>query len=303
MVTSSHTGSAPSQILVTSLRHWDDIPSQDLRRGYALALESGKVLSMPDLAFAMGSAELTLLDPKLVDPKRKNISFNGTTGRVVGVAVDDARRDAIADLVKRYASQARSLVNAVLPHYKDHLHSPTTSLRLHRVTDWKPSWRKDDSRLHVDAFPSRPNHGERILRVFTNINPAGEPRKWRVGEAFPSLAERFLPQLKAPYRPGVASLMKTLGVTKQVRSEYDHLMLQMHDRMKADMDYQRNGIQESVNFAGGSSWMVFSDQAPHAAMDGQFMLEQTWFLPIKAMAHPEHAPLRVLERLKGHALV
>jgi len=303
MVTSSHAGSASSQLLSTSLRQWDDIPSRDLRLGYALALESGKVLHMPDLGFTMGSAELALLDPALVDPKRKNISLNGTTGRLVGVAVEDARRDAIGDLIKRYAAQARSLVDAVMPHYKDHLHSPTTSLRLHRVTDWKPSWRKDDSRLHVDAFPSRPNHGERILRVFTNINPNGEPRKWRVGEAFPSLAARFLPQLKAPYRPAVASLMKTLGVTKQLRSEYDHLMLQLHDRMKADLAYQRDGIQEAVDFAGGSSWMVFSDQAPHAAMGGQFMLEQTWFLPVKAMAHPEHAPLRVLERLTGRALV
>lgn len=302
MVTSSQVGSAPSQILVTSLRQWDDIPSQDLRRGYALALESGKVLSMPDLAFSMGSGELPLLDPALVDPKRKNISLNAA-GRVIGVAVDDARRDAIGDLIRRYAAQARSLVDAVLPHYQEHLHSATTSLRLHRVGDWKPSWRKDDSRLHVDAFPSRPNHGERILRVFTNINPGGEPRKWRVGEAFPSLAQRFLPQLTAPYRPAAARLMKTLGVTKQLRTEYDHLMLQLHDRMKADLDYQRNGIQEAVDFAGGSSWMVFSDQAPHAAMSGQFMLEQTWFLPIKAMAHPEHAPLKVLERLKGHALV
>ena len=49
------------------------------------------------------------------------------------------------------------------------------------------SWRKDDSRLHVDAFPSRPNRGERILRVFCNVNPdariacgawASRSRRW-----------------------------------------------------------------------------------------------------------------------------
>ncbi|CAI2400933.1 Protein of uncharacterised function (DUF2843) [Serratia proteamaculans] len=54
------------------------------------------------------------------------------------------------------------------------------------------SWRKDDSRLHVDAFPSRPNLGEHILRIFTNINPHGEHHQWRIGESFPQLARRFM---------------------------------------------------------------------------------------------------------------
>ena len=63
------------------------------------------------------------------------------------------------------------------------------------------SWRADDRRLHVDAFPSRPNYGERILRVFTNVNPDGEPRVWRVGEPFEAVARRFLPRAK-PYSRG-----------------------------------------------------------------------------------------------------
>jgi hypothetical protein len=33
------------------------------------------------------------------------------------------------------------------------------------------------------------------------------------------------------------------------------------------------------------------------------MLEQTFFLPVKAMAQPDCAPLGILERLKGRALV
>ena len=59
------------------------------------------------------------------------------------------------------------------------------------------SWRKDDSRLHVDAFPSRPNHGERILRVFCNVNPHGEDRVWRVGEPFEAMARTLLPRVRA----------------------------------------------------------------------------------------------------------
>jgi hypothetical protein len=32
-------------------------------------------------------------------------------------------------------------------------------------------------------------------------------------------------------------------------------------------------------------------------------MEQTFHLPVAAMTHPERSPLRVLERLAGHALV
>jgi hypothetical protein len=32
------------------------------------------------------------------------------------------------------------------------------------------------------------------------------------------------------------------------------------------------------------------------------MLEQTYFLPVEAMAYPERSPLRILERSYGRAL-
>ena len=271
-------------------------------KAWIAELEAGKVLYFPRLGFELLPDERRLLTPSLLSPDVRNISLDAN-GKLKGAVGDDAVQRATAAMVGRFRAQAQQLIQGLLPHYTPALRLAPTSYRPAQVETRVQSWRADDRRLHVDAFPSRPNYGERILRVFTNINPNGEPRKWRVGEAFPSLAARFLPQLKAPYRPAVASLMKTLGVTKQLRSEYDHLMLQLHDRMKADLAYQRDGIQEAVDFAGGSSWMVFSYQAPHAAMGGQFMLEQTWFLPVKAMAHPEHAPLRVLERLTGRALV
>jgi hypothetical protein len=38
-------------------------------------------------------------------------------------------------------------------------------------------------------------------------------------------------------------------------------------------------------------------------MSGQYMLEQTFFLPVGAMAQPDCAPLGILQRLKGRALV
>ena len=59
-----------------------------------------------------------------------------------------------------------------------------TSYRPFEVDQRKLSWRRDDTRLHVDAFPSNPIGEKRILRIFRNINPDGQPRHWRVGEDF-----------------------------------------------------------------------------------------------------------------------
>lgn len=80
-------------------------------------------------------------------------------------------------------------------------------------------------------------------------------------------------------------------------------MLGQHDAMKADMDYQNNGVQWSVDFQPGTTWMVFSDQTPHAAMSGQYMLEQTFLLDVNDQKNPELSPLRVLERIKAQPLL
>jgi hypothetical protein len=164
------------------------------------------------------------------------------------------------------------------------------------------SWRKDDTRLHVDAFPSRPTLGERILRVFTNLSPSGEARVWRIGERFEELVRRQAPRFSEP-APGSAFMLKALGITKSRRSEYDHYMLQLHDTMKADLDFQRDSPQLTFAFPAGSSWVCFPDQTPHAAMSGQFMCEQTLYLPVAALHDPESAPLKVLERFFDRSLV
>jgi hypothetical protein len=162
------------------------------------------------------------------------------------------------------------------------------------------SWRKDDSRLHIDAFPSRPNGGERILRVFSNVSPV-EDRVWRVGEPFEAMAKTLLPRIARPL-PGTAALLAAVRATKGRRTEYDHLMLGLHDRAKEDLAYQRDCAQETVRFAPGTTWLCFSDQVMHAAVSGQFMLEQTIHLPLSALQDPTRSPLAILERLTGRAL-
>lgn len=137
--------------------------------------------------------------------------------------------------------------------------------------------------------------------MFANINPEGAPRVWRVGEDFESVARQFLPRAK-PYSAWQARALNALQVTKSLRSEYDHLMLQLHDLMKHDTTYQREGTQWQVPFAAGSCWVCFSDQAVHAVMSGQYMMEQTLYLPPGREANPQASPLHILTRLMGRPL-
>ena len=289
-------------IVTTPINDWQPLLAADTAAALALALEQGQVLYLPELAFAMQQSEQQFFSDEWLSGKRKNISLEDEQSDVRGATGSPELLMGLRNMIGRYAKQSAALINSLFPGYTRHLNQARTSFRPGKVEGPPPSWKKDDSRLHVDAFPSRPNGGERILRVFTNVNPLGIARVWRVGEPFEQVANRFLPKISRPW-PGSAALLHALKITKSRRSEYDHLMLHLHDGMKADLDYQKTAPQQEVHFAPGSTWICFSDQVLHAAMSGQFMFEQTFHLPIAAQYHPENSPLRTLERLQARKLV
>ena len=80
-------------------------------------------------------------------------------------------------------------------------------------------------------------------------------------------------------------------------------MLQLHDAMKADAWYQEHADQVTMPFSPGSVWICFSDQTSHAVMSGQYMLEQTFHVPVAAQYDINASPLAILTRLTGEALV
>src|SRR5690606_11373209 len=160
----------------------------------------------------------TLLRPDVRDPKSRNISLN-VDGSIKGVAGDAATQAAVAAMVTRFRAQATALIAGLFPDYMPLVRMAPTSYRPSQVETRAQSWRADDKRMHVDAFPSRPNYGERILRVFSNVNPDGQPRVWRVGAPFEDVARKFLPRAK-PYVAWQAKALAMLHVTKSLRSEY-----------------------------------------------------------------------------------
>ena len=142
--------------------------------------------------------------------------------------------------------------------------------------------------------------GRRILRFFANVAPT-TPRRWHVGEPFEDFARDFLPRV-GPHLPGKSWLYDRLGVTRGRRSVYDEMMLSLHDAAKLDSVFQKNSPHQRIDFPPGSCWLVFTAQVLHAALGGEFALEQTFHLDVDQMAEPERAPIKGRERLSGKAL-
>jgi hypothetical protein len=266
-----------------------------------VALERGDVLFLPALAFDVAPSEERLFSAEMV-VAAKNVSFDPRTGRLGGTSIEGTDRTRLGGLIARFSAASSVFVGQALPAYRDRIELGRTSFRPVEIAGRASSWRKDDTRLHIDSFPSTPVHGKRILRVFSNVNPHGKSRIWRVGEDFESVARRFITLMHMP-PPGSGSLLRLLHLTKSRRSAYDALMLQLHDRMKADAGYQAAAPQATVDFPPRSTWVAFTDQVSHAAMAGQYQLEQTFLVPLAAMLDEQRAPLRILERLFGRPLV
>src|SRR5476651_890607 len=258
-------------------------------------LERGAVLFFPGLAFSLSDAEKKFLDAKVADGKAKNISLDPASGKMQASSLTGEKAQGLAAMMERFGGQAAGLVQELLPYRA--VERARTSFRPVQVAGRRYSKISDDRLLHIDAFPSRPMRGRRILRFFANVAPDA-PRRWHVGEPFEDFARDFLPRV-GPHLPGKSWLYEKLGVTRGRRSLYDELMLSLHDAAKLDDGFQKNSPHQKVDLPPGSCWLVFTDMVLHAALGGEFALEQTFHLDLDQLVEPERAPVRVLERLSG----
>jgi hypothetical protein len=276
--------------------------SSDCKNLALSALEAGKVIYFPTYAFSLQDSEKDqLLSVKILDGKHKNISFDYPTKKLGGLQKTHHNSSLaliLRPFMERYAEFAKQLIETVLTPYQDTLEWGRTSYRPAEIKGRISSKSKDDTRLHVDSFPATPVNGRRILRVFSNINPYNEPRIWHLGEPFAQVLHRFAANIPN-YNPLLAKLLHWIKTTKTVRSSYDHYQLHLHDQMKLSDAYQQSVCKQRIEFPAQSTWIVFTDQVSHAALGGQFLLEQTFYLPISAMADPESSPLRHWEREKA----
>jgi len=264
-------------------------------------LERGGLVMFTDLPFALEPGEDAFLSTDIFSGKSKNVSYDPATGTVGGVKLEAAELDRLKAMVARYSAFAQGVIAQVAPAYVPNLELKRTSFRPGPVDSRVMSPRKDDRRLHVDAFPANPNQGRRILRVFTNVHPAGLERVWEVAEDdFEGYARRWVDRVTP--RPD-SGWRQALGLTKGRRTAYDSVMLQLHDQGKLDDAWQAAEPKMRLRFPPGATWIVYTDGVLHAALSGQHAFEQTFLLPPDAMVDPARAPVRVLERLMGRSLI
>ncbi|HEY2480919.1 MAG TPA: Kdo hydroxylase family protein [Caulobacteraceae bacterium] len=267
---------------------------------FARRLEHDGLVVLHGVSFRLAPEEADLLAPDFSDGKAKNISL-APGGAVRGAAGLASDIDRLRAMMLRFSLWAHSLIVEQAPGYAGALEMGRTSFRPRAVDDEPASPRKDDRRLHVDAFASQPTGGRRILRVFSNVNPDGQSRAWRVGEPFEAYARRWVGEARIP-SPIETWALERIGVTRDRRTPYDGVMLALHDAAKLDADYQRDAPRRVIEFPPGATWIAFTDSLVHAAVRGSYALEQTFYVPLSAMAAPEAAPARILERLTGRAL-
>jgi hypothetical protein len=279
-------------------------------RHYCSELEKGQILFFPSPPFALPQEDIDfLVSLKPADSRlHKNISYRPEQDLLRGFA-DTANEPRVHDIMQRYAAAVRSFVSLFLVPYAGKFQTDYASFRPLEEEGRDLPLHKRNDLLHVDAFPSRPTRGGRILRIFTNVNPSTD-RVWVVGERFPELASRFAEPAGLKKFAQASGAMRgwkrglgTLGLPVADRAPYDKFMLHFHDWLKENTAFQnaKDG-KERIDFPPMSTWLVYTDCVPHAALSGQFAMEQTFIIPVDALVAPEVSPLRVLEKMSGKAM-
>jgi hypothetical protein len=279
-------------------------------RSYCRQLEQGEILLFSRAPFDLpqDDREFLLAQRQTSSRFHKNISYRPTSDVLRGLAGDSPERARLQNIFRYYSAQVTRFISRFLAPYAGKFMLDFASFRpLEEAGRSLPLHKRNDL-LHVDAFPTRPTRGGRILRVFTNINPSA-PRVWQTGLRFHELAPRYADgaglrrfALPSPLlRLGSAALALT-GMGQRRRSPYDRFMLRFHDYLKENSDFQQNSPKATVDFPPHCTWLVYTDGVPHAVLSGQYALEQTYIVPPEALVAPEVAPIRVLEQLAGKPL-
>jgi len=278
----------------------------DRVRWYCDQVERGKILFFRSVPFDFPQADRDfLLSQKQTGSRfHKNISYRPGQDILKGVSSDSPDRERLHTIMRHFSQQAAEFISRLLAPYAAKLKMDFASFRpLEEMNRDLPLHKRNDL-LHVDAFPTRPTRGARILRFFININPSAS-RVWNIGESFDSFmprlakAQKISPPFRGPLMRGLVRTAATLGLPVTDRSRYDEYMLYLHDWLKESTDFQQNWPKQQLVFPPGCAWMVYTDGVPHAVLSGQYALEQTFIVPAEVFVTPEVAPVRVLEAITG----
>jgi hypothetical protein len=275
-------------------------------------LETGDILYFPRIPFdfPLANQQFLLSQRQAAGQLHKNISYRPAQDRLTGIDQgDEAARQQVHAIMQSFSRQAVAFMANLLPRYAAKWKVDFASYRPIEEQGRQVSLRSRNDLIHVDNFPSRPSNGDRLLRVFANINPS-RPRVWVTSDSFEPLARRYARQAGLPQRPGIVDRLRTntlgalskMGLPVVNRPPYDRFMLRFHHFLKESAEFQRLCRKDRWEFPSGSAWIVFTDTASHACLSGQYALEQTLIIRHESLAFPEKAPISILEELAGFPL-
>jgi 3-deoxy-D-manno-oct-2-ulosonic acid (Kdo) hydroxylase len=286
-------------------------------RDWCAKLETGSILYFPQTPLPIPPQDLQFLlkSEQSSSAIHKNIAYKPTLDKLSGIetkSLSSPEAQELRAIMRRYSESVSEFIGRFFVSYGNRWDLDYASYRpIEEQGRDLPTRRRNDL-IHTDAFPTRPTRGRRILRFFHNIHP-GRTRDWVVGEPFARVVGAFTPgKLELPRAEGpVARAGKRLAVAAGLgslvpgwkRTPYDTFMMRLHNTMKEDAGFQKNCVKEEVQFAPGSSWMVYTETVPHSVIAGQYALEQTVLVEPEAMVVPGSAPIAVLESMAGQRLV
>jgi hypothetical protein len=274
-------------------------------------LERGEILFFSEPPFEFSRQDQDFLVSQKWDELRlhKNVSYRPGEDKLRGASGDAVAIRRLRSILKNYSSQVVNFMSKFLAPYAGKWTLDFASFRPFEEQGRDLPLHKRNDLLHVDAFPSRPTRGGRILRVFTNLNPT-QPRVWQAVSGFENLVRKYaddagLSQIARGSSLGriVQNWGGKLGLRGMGRTPYDTFMLRFHDYLKENTVFQSGSSKTQLEFPPFSTWLVFTDGVAHAAMSGQYAVEQTLLIPPAALVSPEQAPYRLLEQIAGRALV
>jgi len=289
-------------------------PEQSAARAldYCKALERGEIVFFPRPPFPFPEEDSDFLLAQRWAELRmhKNVSYRPAGDVLRGVSGSAATTERIHSVLRNYSTEVIAFLSKFLSPYSDQWILDFASFRPFEEDGRDLPLHKRNDLLHVDAFPSRPTRGGRILRVFTNLNPT-KPRVWQTTGPFESFARQFAEDAGLRRIAENGSLLtrtvqdwgRKLGVRGMGRTPYDVFMLRFHDFLKESSLFQSSCPKVRLEFPPLATWMVFTDGVAHAVMSGQYALEQTFLIPASALVVPEQAPYRILEKIAGRPLV
>jgi hypothetical protein len=261
-------------------------------------LERGELIFLPRAPFALpeGDDLAFLLGTRAGGPRGKHVCLDPRTGELTGfLRTGDEQAGRLQGILKRFSEAVASWLAEALPTYRGGVEPDRATFRPEEEATRRLRPHARNDLLHVDAFPGRPAHGRRILRVYANVHPE-EPRVWATSEPLPRLLSRYAGRVQQSsagwFHEWGARLRALVGAGQP--SPSDVFMLRLHDYLKSDLDFQQRGPRRLWRFPPGSAWLAMTDACTHADLRGRFALEHSFFVSPHVLALPDVAPASLL---------